>query len=142
MTKPQFSYNRLVSGKAIVTCTCGWRDPLGPMPVSPFDPAEALVAAQAEHPVCTTQPVNITEQTTLAELAAQRELLGITCMMLFIDLDGSRRSAIVQHPQRGTFSGEGITEAEAIEKAFSALRRATLPPELREILDAPAPEKP
>lgn len=142
MTKPQLSYNRLASGKAIVTCTCGWRDPLGPVHPSPFDPAEALAAAQAEHPVCTTQPVNVTEQTTLAELAAQRELLGISCMMLFIDLDGSRRSVIVQHPQHGTFPGEGITEAEAIEKAFSALRRATLPPELREILDASAPEKP
>lgn len=51
-SKPEFSYQRLPGGKATVTCTCGWQDPLGPMPVSPFDPAEALAAARAEHPCC------------------------------------------------------------------------------------------
>lgn len=49
---PEFSYIRLPDGKAKVTCTCGWEDPLGPMPVSPFDPREALAAAGAEHLRC------------------------------------------------------------------------------------------
>lgn len=49
---PEFSYVRLPGNKATVTCTCGWKDPMGPMPVSPFDPREALAAAQAEHPRC------------------------------------------------------------------------------------------
>lgn len=135
MTKPQFSYNRLASGKAIVTCTCGWRDPLGPMPPSPFDPAEALAAAQAEHLKCEPQPANVTELTTLGELAAQRNLLGVMAMMLSVDPDGPTRSIVVFHPQHGTFTGQGETEAQAIEAAFSALRRATLPPELRAMLD-------
>jgi hypothetical protein len=54
--KPEFNYVRLPGGKATVTCTCGWKDPLGPMSVSPFDPAEALAAAQAEHPRCPEEP--------------------------------------------------------------------------------------
>lgn len=134
MNKPQFSYNRLASGLAIVTCTCGWRDPLGPVPPSPFDPAEALTAAQVEHLKCDPQPMPITELTTLGELAVQRALLGVTSMMLFVDLDGAKRSAIVNHPIHGSFTGSGETEAQAIESAFSALRRATLAPELRALI--------
>lgn len=53
---PEFSYIRLPGGKATVMCTCGWKDPLGPMPVSPFDPAEALAAAYAGHPRCGKTP--------------------------------------------------------------------------------------
>jgi hypothetical protein len=53
---PEFSYIRLPNNHATVTCTCGWTDPLGPVPVSPFDPAEALVAASAEHPRCWREP--------------------------------------------------------------------------------------
>lgn len=136
-TKPQFSYNRLLSGKAIVTCTCGWRDPLGPMPVSPFDPAEALAAAQAEHLKCETQPAKINELTTIGELAAQRALLGVSAMMWFASPDGPQRQIIVYHPTHGSFMGAGETEAQAIEAAFSALRRATLPPELRSLIEKP-----
>ena len=47
---PEFSYVRLSDNRAKVTCTCGWEDQ--PMPVSPFDPNEALAAAQAAHPRC------------------------------------------------------------------------------------------
>lgn len=132
--KPQFSYITLLSGKVTVVCTCGWRDPLGPVDPSPFDPTEALVAAQGEHRVCNTQPANITELTTLGELAAQRALLGVSAMMLFVDPDGTRRSVVVYHPTHGSFMGAGDTEAQAIESAFASLRRATLPPELRVIL--------
>lgn len=135
MSKPQFSYNRLASGRAIVTCTCGWRDPLGPMPPSPFDPAEALAAAAAEHLKCETQPANITEQTTIGELGAQRALLGVSAMQWFASPDGPQRAVIVYHPVHGSFKGDGETEAQAIEAAFSQLRRATLPPALRLVVD-------
>lgn len=50
--KPQLSYVHLPDGKTTVTCTCGWKDPLGPVFPSPFDPMEALVAASAAHPRC------------------------------------------------------------------------------------------
>lgn len=50
--EPTFSYVQLPGGKVTVTCTCGWKDPLGPVWPSPFDPMEALVAARAEHPRC------------------------------------------------------------------------------------------
>jgi hypothetical protein len=53
---PEFSYIRLPNNHAKVTCTCGWEDPLSPMPVSPFDPEEALAAASAEHPRCWGEP--------------------------------------------------------------------------------------
>ncbi len=141
MKQSQLSYITLLSGKVTVTCTCGWRDPLGPVTPSPFDPTEALVAAHGEHPVCTVQPKNITEGTTLAELQEQRNLLGVTSLMLFTNLDGTR-TALAQQPEYGTFMGVGPTEATAIEAAFVKLRCATLPSPLREILDAPAPEKP
>lgn len=134
MTKPLFSYNMYASGRGIVTCTCGWRDPLGPQLPSAFDPTESLVAAQTEHLVCAVQPKNITEETTLGELGEQRKLLGVTSMMLFCSLNGVHRTVIAQHPEHGAFSGEGATEAQAIEAAFVQLRRATLPPELRELL--------
>jgi hypothetical protein len=134
VSKPQFSYNRLLNDKAIVTCTCGWRDPLGPVHPSLFDPAESLAAAQAAHPKCETQPKNITGETTLDELQEQRNLLGVTALMLFTNLDGTRQ-ALAQHPTYHSFLGIGPTEATAIENAFSKLRRATLPPELREMLD-------
>jgi len=141
-TKPQFSYVRLLSGRAIVTCTCGWRDPLGPMPPSLFDPAEALAAAAAEHLKCETQPAPITELTTLGELGAQRKLLGVAAMMLFLDPDGSKRQVVINHPIHGAFTGGGETEAQAIESAFGQLRRATLPPALKLVVDGPEPEKP
>lgn len=50
--RPALSYVRLPDGKATVTCSCGWKDPIGPVWPSPFDPTEALVAAQAAHPQC------------------------------------------------------------------------------------------
>ena len=50
--EPVFTYERLPGGKATVTCACGWKDPLGPVARSPFDPLEALVAARAVHPCC------------------------------------------------------------------------------------------
>lgn len=83
--KSQLSYVRLPDGKSTVTCTCGWRDPLGPVPPSPFDPAEALHAAFAAHPCCPPlpDPKNITGATTLIELREQRELLRVQAMMLF-----------------------------------------------------------
>jgi hypothetical protein len=134
--KPQLSYVHLNNGKVTVTCTCGWRDPLGPVNPSPFDPVEAFVAAQAEHRVCLTQPKNITEQTTMAELSAQRDLLGVTALMLFTNLDGTR-TALAQHRVHNSFLGQGPTEAAAIEAAFAQLRRATLPEPLRAMLEAP-----
>ncbi len=45
-----FSYVRLPDNMSKVTCVCGWEDE--PMPVGPFDPEEALVAARAGHPQC------------------------------------------------------------------------------------------
>jgi hypothetical protein len=57
--------------------------------------------------------------------------------MLFVSLDGAKRSVVVCHPVHGTFNGSGETEAQAIEAAFSALRRATLPPALQELLGKP-----
>jgi len=80
------------------------------------------------------QPKNITEQTTLAELSEQRQLLGVGALMLFTNFDGTR-TALVQHPSHNSFLGQGPTEAAAIEAAFTALRRATLPPALREALE-------
>jgi hypothetical protein len=65
---------------------------------------------------------NITEQTTLGELAVQRATLGISAMMLFIDPDSGKRQVVV-NSRFGTFTGEGNTEAQAIEAAFAALRR-------------------
>ncbi|MGB8273714.1 MAG: hypothetical protein WCF16_00410 [Alphaproteobacteria bacterium] len=58
---PEFSYIRLPNNHAKVTCTCGWEDPLGAVPVSPFDPAEALAAASAEHPRCWREPAWLKE---------------------------------------------------------------------------------
>lgn len=142
MTKPQFSYITLLSGKITVVCTCGWRDPLGPVDPSAFDPAESLAAAAAAHLKCETQPVLITELTTLGELDAQRALLGVTSMMLFVDPDGSKRQAVANHPMHGSFFGTGETEAQAIEHAFSQLRRATLPSALKLVVDGPEPGKP
>jgi len=52
--EPEFSYVRLPGGKSTVTCACGWKDPLGPVAPSPFDPQEALAAAYAAHPRCPT----------------------------------------------------------------------------------------
>lgn len=138
--KPQLSYKILTSGKAIVTCTCGWRDPLGPTHPSPFDPAEALVAASVAHLVCEVEPKRITESTTLAELQAQRDLLGVTALMLFTQSDGTR-IALVQHPTYNSFIGTAATEAAAIQFAFSQLSFAMLPPESRAMLSAPEPEK-
>lgn len=62
--EPQFKYVRLWDNRATVTCACGWADPLGPMPVSPFDPMEALVAAQAAHLFCPTPVVQPSENVT------------------------------------------------------------------------------
>ena len=53
---PEFNYIRLPNNHAKVTCTCGWEDPLGAVPVSPFDPEEAFAAASAEHPHCWREP--------------------------------------------------------------------------------------
>lgn len=50
--RPQFSYVQLPGGKVTVTCTCGWKDPLGPVFPSAFDPLESLVAASAVHFHC------------------------------------------------------------------------------------------
>jgi hypothetical protein len=75
-------------------------------------------------------PKNITEQTTLAELATQRALLGVSSLTLMADING-QRTAIVQHPTGGLHIGQGTTEAVAIETAFSSLRRALLPEALK-----------
>lgn len=137
MTQPEFSYVRLKGGTATVTCTCGWGDPLGPMPVSPFDPAEALAAAAATHPHCpdkissmvaeapSVDPRRITEQTTLGELAVQRAMLGVSALTLMRDLNG-QLTAIVQSTS-GLHIGQGATEAAAIDTAFASLRLAMLP---------------
>ena len=52
MSPAQFSYVVLPGGQlATVECVrCGWRLPAAPP--SPFDPAEAMVAAQGEHQSC------------------------------------------------------------------------------------------
>ena len=142
--KPEFSYVRLPGGKATVTCTCGWTDPLGPMPVGPFDPAEALAAAGAEHPRClpSVDPKKVTGQMTLGELAEQRALLGVDIISMFANgrVTGHARAVLIQHPEHGVHLGHGNTEAEAIEHAFSNLRRATLPEPLKALLkDDPKP---
>ena len=54
MKTPALSYVCLPDEKTTVTCNCGWKDPLGPVPPGPFDPMEALVAARAAHPQCAT----------------------------------------------------------------------------------------
>lgn len=68
--RPELSYIRLPNNKATVVCTCGWRDPLGEMSVSPFDPLEALTAAFVAHPFCTTEPAPKSERVSkiIAEL--------------------------------------------------------------------------
>ena len=48
--QPQLSYVVLPDGTSTVRCACGWQLP--PAPPSPFDPTEALVAAQGEHRAC------------------------------------------------------------------------------------------
>jgi hypothetical protein len=48
--EPQLSYVVLPDGTSTVRCACGWQLP--PLPPSPFDPTEALVAAQGEHRSC------------------------------------------------------------------------------------------
>lgn len=140
--KPQLSYVTLPGGLVTVTCTCGWKDPMGPVRPGPFDPGEALMAALAEHPFCTkyVDPKNITGATTLTELREQRELLGLSALMVFPNTDNCM--AIAQHPVAGTCLATGATEADAIEAAFVKVRKALLPAPLREMLDTPAPEKP
>jgi len=55
---PEFSFIRLgrndEHGRSLaqVVCVCGWKDQ--EMPVSPFDPAEAITAAYASHFRCVT----------------------------------------------------------------------------------------
>jgi len=77
-------------------------------------------------------PQKITEQTTLAELAVQHAILGCLSLTLIADMKGER-AAMVQHPS-GLHIGRGVTEATAIEAAFSSLRRALLPEPLKELL--------
>ena len=49
--QPALSFINLGEGMAKVTCTCGWEE--APMPISAFDPAEALAGASSAHPRCT-----------------------------------------------------------------------------------------
>jgi hypothetical protein len=121
---------------AQVTCTCGWKE--DPMPVSPFDPNEALVGAGSVHPRCTARatpdPKKITEQSTLGDLREQRELLSVTTLSLMPHLEGGR-ACIVMSKTGGLHVGRGATEAEAIESAFTSLRIALLPEPLRAIAE-------
>ncbi len=48
--KPVLTYVRLPQDRATVRCRCGWEDE--PMPISPFDPMEAVAAAHAVHNRC------------------------------------------------------------------------------------------
>lgn len=60
----RFSYLVLPGRReATAQCTrCGWRLPAAP--ISPFDPAETLAAAEGEHPKCpgTISPIALVEQ--------------------------------------------------------------------------------
>ena len=87
-------------------------------------------------------PKNITEQTTLAELREQCQLLDVIALRIYPSLEEALEGrpelleASVHHVGRavGFYVGRGPTEATAIEAAFSALRRALLPAPLQQYL--------
>lgn len=83
-------------------------------------------------------PKNITEETTLAELREQRELLGVTALQLHRPATGNDLVAATVHHESGFFMGTGSTDAAAIEAAFVKLRRALLPTPLKQYLDRKA----
>jgi hypothetical protein len=60
----QFSYLVLPGGReATAQCgQCGWRLPAAP--ISPFDPAETMIAAEGEHRACpgTISPATLVDQ--------------------------------------------------------------------------------
>lgn len=81
-----------------------------------------------------SDPKNITETTTLAELREQCLLLEVISLRLSPPLDSDEaRAATVLHAS-GVYVGTGLTEATAIEAAFSRLRRALLPEPLKQYL--------
>lgn len=69
--------------------------------------------------------MKITEQTTLAELAAERARLGVIELNIRIGKDGNRVCAAVT--EAGGAQRSGVTEAEAIDKVFAYLEE-TAPP--------------
>jgi hypothetical protein len=84
-------------------------------------------------------PKNITEETTLAELREQLQLHAVISLRIYPSL----AAALEGHPElleasvhhaTGFYVGRGLTEAIAIEAAFSALRRALLPEPLKQYL--------
>jgi len=86
-----------------------------------------------------TDPKNITEATTLAELREQCLLLNVIALRITPSLE----SAMEGHPElleasahhaTGFHVGRGPTQATAIEAAFVKLRRALLPEPLKQYL--------
>ena len=82
-----------------------------------------------------TDPKNITETTTLAELREQRLLLEIIALRVYLPVDGEDTVAASVRHATGFFEGTGPTEASAIEAAFTKLRRALLPAPLKQYLE-------
>ena len=81
--------------------------------------------------------MKMTEQTTLAELHHYLGVLGNPFVTVMPSHgDETVWHAIVHLPGTGTFHGDGTMIAEALEEAFSELRRATLPEPLQVLADS------
>jgi hypothetical protein len=88
-----------------------------------------------------SDPKNITEETTLAELREQLLLLeviavrlGPPCTFVHDDADSEDAVAASVHHATGFHMGTGPTEATAIEAALVKLRRVLLPAPLKQYL--------
>jgi len=89
---PEFSYIRLSSTHAKVTCACGWED--DPVPVSPFDPNEALAAASAVHPRC---PAPAKHAARFRHYPSYYMIDGCLCGWCVPIGTGDPEAALVQH---------------------------------------------
>jgi len=93
-----------------------------------------------------TDPKNITEATTLAELREQCLFLDVIALRIYPSLEGAMEGhpelleAVVHRATGGRGNGDGFyqgrgpTQATAIEAAFVKLRRALLPEPLKQYL--------
>jgi hypothetical protein len=102
--KPVLNYVNLPDGMAQVVCAnCGWKEQ--PMHVSPFDPAEALVAASVEHLRC-EPPTYESETSALPERVYAAILSSITCVRNV----ATQRGRTDEGPHYATISDELLDE--------------------------------
>lgn len=78
-----------------------------------------------------SDPMNITETTTLGELREQLLLCDVIALRLYPPVDSEEPRAASLHHATGFHVGYGKTEAAAIEAAFVKLRRVLLPEALK-----------